>query len=57
MASYLGILDQLNKIKNFKYCDKFRLNLIANLKKRLGWIESKDLYVHATTLTPKYGLN
>ena len=43
-------------MKNFVYCEKFRKNLIANLKKRLGWLEKKDLYIHATVLTPKYGL-
>jgi hypothetical protein len=26
------------------------------LKKRLGWLENKELYIHGTVLTPKYGL-
>ena len=43
-------------MKNLNYCEKFRKNLISNLKRRLGWLEEKDLYIHATVLTPKYGL-
>ena len=30
--------------------------MISNLKKRLGPLESKKLYVHGAVLTPKYGL-
>jgi hypothetical protein len=38
-----------------KHCDKFRNNLIFNLKKCIGFVEEKDLYVHAAVLTAKYG--
>ena len=42
---------------NLKHCDRFRTNLISNLTKRLGFVEKKDLYVHSTILTPRYGMN
>jgi hypothetical protein len=43
-------------MNNFKYCERFRTNLISNLKNRLCPLELKDLYMHAAVLTPKYGL-
>jgi hypothetical protein len=43
-------------MSNFKYCERFRTNLISNLKKRLCPLELKDLYLHAAVLTPEYGL-
>ena len=33
-----------------------RTNLIEGLKSRLGFTESKPLYVHAAILTPRYGV-
>ena len=49
-------LNNMAAAKKLRFCEKLRTNLIDGLKSRLGFIESKPLYVHAAILTPKYGL-
>ena len=49
------MLDRLENAKNLKYCNKFRLNLISNLKQRFGFLDIDPLYIHSAILTPKYG--
>ena len=49
-------MKQLNGMNSFRYCEKFRTNLLTNLKKRFSPLESKELYIHGAVLTTKYGL-
>ena len=51
----LAELTSMGNGKKLRYCEKLRTNLIEGLKARLGFVESKPLYVHAAILTPKYG--
>ena len=53
MRTFRGIIANLKKLK-LKHCEKLRTQLIANLEKRLAHVESTEIYVFASLLTPKY---